>query len=124
MTTTIRSLIVAACVSAAAPLVAHAQATSAPHVERREVVADDGHHLALWEARPTGSPKAEIVLLHGRTWSALPNFDLHASGQKVSVMAELARRGYAVYALDQRGYGATARDRTGWLTPVRAAVRA
>ncbi len=31
------------------------------------------------------------------------------------------KRGYAVYALDQRGYGATPRDSSGWLTPTRAA---
>ena len=60
-------------------------------------------------------------MLHGRTWSALPNFDLQVSGQHVSTMDALVAQGYAVYALDQRGYGSTPRDATGWLTPNRAA---
>jgi pimeloyl-ACP methyl ester carboxylesterase len=121
---TLRHFIVAASVLAAAPNATYAQRQSATRVQRQEVIADDGHRLALWEARPTGSPKGEIVLLHGRTWGALPNFDLHVPGQQVSVMETLAGLGYAVYALDQRGYGATPRDKTGWLTPVRAAADA
>ena len=98
---------------------ATAQTPTAPR--RNEVRADDGHRLVLWEKRPAGQPVGEIVLLHGRTWSALPNFDLHAPAQHVSLMDALAAKGYAVYALDQRGYGATARDATSWLTPQRAA---
>ena len=86
---------------------------------RNEVTADDGHALILWSKAPP-SPRGEIVLLHGRTWSALPNFDLQVRGANVSMMDALVAKGYAVYALDQRGYGATARDRTGWLTPDRA----
>ena len=86
--------------------------------------ADDGHRLVLWEKRPVRAARGEIVLLHGRTWSALPNFDLRVTGQHVSLMDALVARGYAVYALDQRGYGSTARDTTGWLTPDRAAADA
>ncbi len=37
-------------------------------------------------------------------------------------MASLAARGFAVYAVDLRGYGASPRDRTGFLTPTRAAA--
>lgn len=37
-------------------------------------------------------------------------------------MASLAAKGFAVYAVDLRGYGATPRDRTGFLTPKRAAA--
>lgn len=77
--------------------------------------------LVFWEKRPGAVPRGEIVLLHGRTWSALPNFDLHVPGQRVSLMDALVAEGYAVYALDQRGYGATKRDASGWLTPTRAA---
>ncbi|MEP6618234.1 MAG: alpha/beta fold hydrolase [bacterium] len=95
------------------------QGGSAP--QRDNVAADDGHKLTVWSKRPAGEPRGEIVLLHGRTWSALPNFDLHATGQHVSLMDALVARGYAVYALDQRGYGSTPRDKTGWLTPDRAA---
>ncbi|MGD8318855.1 MAG: alpha/beta fold hydrolase [Gemmatimonadota bacterium] len=76
--------------------------------------------MAVWEKRPQ-APRAAVLLLHGRTWSALPDFDLHAPGENLSLMDDLVARGFAVYALDQRGYGATPRDSTGWLTPDRAA---
>ena len=87
---------------------------------RREVRADDGHPLSVWVKRPA-APKGAILLLHGRTWSSRPNFDLQVRGAHVSLMDALVARGYAVYALDQRGYGATPRDSSGWLTPDRAA---
>ena len=99
----------------AAPL--HAQST--PILERREVRAD-GHPLTVWSKRPPTTAKGAIVLLHGRTWSARPNFDLHVAGQRVSLMDAIVARGYAVYALDARGYGGTPRDSSGWLTPDRA----
>jgi len=86
----------------------------------RHTVSSDGHPLAVWEKRPA-LPDAAVLLLHGRTWSALPDFDLHAPGENLSLMDALVARGYATYALDQRGYGATPRDDTGWLTPDRAA---
>ena len=109
---------------AAAPvsLVAHPTATAtAPHLERFVVRADDGESLMVWAKRPAGRAAGSILLLHGRTWSALPNFDLHDAGRSISTMDALAASGYAVYALDQRGYGATPRDSSGWLTPDRAA---
>jgi pimeloyl-ACP methyl ester carboxylesterase len=81
----------------------------------------DGHELALW-TKSAPSPHAALLLVHGRTWSSLPNFDLAAPGGDRSVLDEFARRGYAAYALDMRGYGDTARDETGWLTPARAAA--
>jgi pimeloyl-ACP methyl ester carboxylesterase len=96
-----------------------AVAAQAPTLEHFTVVAD-GHPLALWARRPA-SPKGTILLIHGRTWSALPDFDLQVPGESRSVLANLAARGYAAYALDLRGYGATPRDRTGGLTPRRAA---
>ena len=85
---------------------------------RHDVVAD-GHHLAVWEKRPA-QPRAAILLLHGRTWSSLPNFDLQVPGEKRSFMDALVEGGLDVFALDMRGYGATERDATGWLTPDRA----
>lgn len=84
-------------------------------------VMSDGHPLAVWEKRPVDPARAVVVLLHGRTWSGLPDFDLQVPGEELSLMDGLTGRGYAVYALDQRGYGATPRDETGWLTPDRAA---
>jgi pimeloyl-ACP methyl ester carboxylesterase len=81
--------------------------------------AEDGHPLTVWTKSPR-SPRAAILLLHGRTWSALPNFDLQVPGERRSVMDRLRARGYATFALDMRGYGATPRDGSGWLTPHRA----
>jgi alpha-beta hydrolase superfamily lysophospholipase len=82
-------------------------------------VVVDGHHLAVWEKRGA-QPRAAILLLHGRTWSSLPNFDLQVPGERRSLMDALADGGLDVFALDMRGYGATPRDNTGWLTPDRA----
>lgn len=86
----------------------------------RHTVTADGHPMALWEKSPD-KPKAQILLLHGRTWSSLPDFDLHVKGEDLSFMDGLNKLGYRVFALDARGYGATPRDETGWLTPGRAA---
>lgn len=88
---------------------------------QRLAVDVDGHTLALW-SRQIPDAKGAIVLLHGRTWSALPDFDLNVPGEQRSVMVALNRRGYTAYALDLRGYGSTPRDATGWLTPTRAAA--
>lgn len=96
----------------------------AQRLARAEVLASDGQRLVLWSKRPSTISRGEIVLLHGRTWSARPNFDLQVRGQHVSLMDALVASGYAVYALDQRGYGATLRDASGWLTPDRAAADA
>jgi pimeloyl-ACP methyl ester carboxylesterase len=115
---TVAVLLVAS--AAASPLDAQRSAGSpAPH---RDVVrADDGHSLIVWSKGPVAVPRGSVLLLHGRTWSSLPNFDLQVAGLRVSMMDALVERGYAVYALDQRGYGATSRDNSQWLTPTRAA---
>jgi len=91
----------------------------AADLERHTVIAD-GHPLALWEKSAPGATQA-ILLVHGRTWSALPDFDLQVEGEDLSLMDGLVAAGYAVYALDLRGYGETPRDETEWLTPNRAA---
>ena len=86
----------------------------------KHTVMADGHPMALWEKSPD-DPKAQILLLHGRTWSSLPDFDLQVKGEDLSFMDGLNKLGYRVFALDARGYGATPRDDTGWLTPGRSA---
>ena len=91
------------------------------HRPLRHDVVVDGHSFALW-SRPVTDAKGVILLLHGRTWSALPDFDLQVPGQQRSVMQALKERGYTTYALDMRGYGSTPRDASGWLTPDRAAA--
>lgn len=87
---------------------------------QQHTVEVDGHPLAVWEKSPP-NPVGTIVLLHGRTWSALPDFDLQVPAEDLSLMDGLVERGYATYAPDMRGYGKTPRDSTGWLTPDRAA---
>ena len=67
MTITARVLLTAALL---APLAADsALAQSAPV---KHTVNADGQPLALWEKR-AAKPKGVIVLLHGRTWSSLPD---------------------------------------------------
>lgn len=87
----------------------------------RFTVQSDGHPMVVWARRPA-SPRGTILLIHGRTWSSRPDFDLHVPGLQRSVMTSLAARGFAAYALDLRGYGDTPRDASGWLTPKRTAT--
>jgi pimeloyl-ACP methyl ester carboxylesterase len=102
-------------IAVAVPLVAQ----HAP--PERFTVASDGHPMTVWARRPA-APRGSVLLVHGRTWSSLPDFDLHVPGLQRSVMSSLASHGFAVYAVDLRGYGGTPRDATGWLTPRRSAA--
>ena len=86
----------------------------------RHTVAAQGHPMAVWEKSAANATEA-ILLVHGRTWSALPDFDLQVDGEDLSLMDGLVEEGYAVYAIDLRGYGETPRDESAWLTPGRAA---
>lgn len=92
-----------------------------PAPPAQSTVLANGHPLAVWSRSPA-APKATMLLVHGRTWSGRPDFDLQVPGLQRSVMASLMARGFAVYAVDLRGYGASPRDRTGFLTPTRAAA--
>jgi pimeloyl-ACP methyl ester carboxylesterase len=85
------------------------------------VTADDGFKLTMWRKAPA-KPRRAVLLIHGRTWSGRPDFDLQVPGEARSFMDALVAEGYAAYALDLRGYGATPRDATGFLTPERAAA--
>lgn len=87
---------------------------------RKHQVPADDFALTVWEKAPA-RPRGALLLVHGRTWSALPNFDLQTPAGGHSIMEWLAELGYAAYAVDLRGYGATPRDASGWLTPARAA---
>ncbi len=84
-------------------------------------VSVEGHSMAVWARRPA-NPKGAILLVHGRTWSARPDFDLQVPGEPRSALAALAAKGYAAYAVDLRGYGGTPVDESGWDTPDRAAA--
>ncbi|EKX34642.1 hypothetical protein GUITHDRAFT_155681 [Guillardia theta CCMP2712] len=96
-------------------------ATTEP--EKIVVSAHDGHEISLWKKGPAnGKP---IVLLHGRTWSARPVWDLQvgspprdgASYLGANTMDLMASRGWLVFAPDFRGLGGTKRDEEGWTTP-------
>lgn len=95
------------------------QVFAAPLVEQ-QVTMDDGHKLTLY-SHSADNPTGSILLIHGRTWSALPDFDLVTAQENLSMMKALVKEGLAVYAVDLRGYGKTPRDKSGWNTPQRAA---
>ena len=82
----------------------------------RYTVPSNGHPLAVWSRAPA-TPRAVLVLVHGRTWSSRPDFDLQVPGLQRSVLASLAAQGVAAYAVDLRGYGESPRDKTEFLTP-------
>lgn len=84
-------------------------------------VSVDGHPLRVWEKSPDARD-ARVLLLHGRTWSTRPDFDLQVPGESRSLMDGLVARGIAAFGVDLRGYGETPRDASGWLTPERAAA--
>jgi len=91
-------------------------------VERvQHTVASDSHPMAVWEKSATPA-QAVILLVHGRTWSTVPDFDLDVPGEDLSLMDGLVALEYATYGVDLRGYGETPRDETGWNTPNRAAA--
>jgi alpha-beta hydrolase superfamily lysophospholipase len=77
--------------------------------------------MRVWEKSPP-RPRATVLLVHGRTWSTVPDFDLQAPGEELSLMDGLAASGIASFGVDLRGYGQTPRDDSGWLTPARAAA--
>ncbi len=83
-------------------------------------VEHQGHPIRVWEKSPT-KPAAVLLLVHGRTWSARPDFDLQAPDENLSLMDGLVSAGIATYAVDMRGYGETPRDASGWLSPNQAA---
>ena len=78
--------IVRSCVLAAAVIVLASASGAGQAPTRHEVKADDGHPLTVWEKRAAGARRT-ILLLHGRTWSSLPDFDLQVSGHPSSLMS-------------------------------------
>ena len=102
-------------------VVVFAQTSKAPPSLERFTVTSDGHPMAVWARRPA-APKGTVLLVHGRTWSSRPDFDLQVPGLQRSVLTSLAAHGFAAYAVDLRGYGDTPRDSSGWFTPRRAAA--
>lgn len=104
------------------PAVAAAKiAATAERPLEQLTVQVDGHPMRVW-ARRAARPRGAVLFVHGRTWSAKPNFDLHTPSGSMSILQAFADRGFAAYAVDLRGYGETPRDATGWLGPNRAAA--
>lgn len=100
----------------AAPVVAAATGEPIAHEVRV-----DGHPLRVWEKAPA-EPRARLLLVHGRTWSTRPDFDLQVDGEAKSLVDGLVAMGMGTWGVDLRGYGETPRDDSGWLTPERAAA--
>src|SRR5262245_5753232 len=92
-----------ACLAAVLLFLFDTAAVAAPKLQQLAIAADDGHTLTLW-AREVSRPKAVVLLIHGRTWSAIPDFDLQVQGGgQRSVMRSLNEQGFSAYALDLRG---------------------
>jgi pimeloyl-ACP methyl ester carboxylesterase len=108
-------------VCAVAALAAQSAKPAPPAAPERFTVPSDGHQMAVWARKPA-QPKGAVLLVHGRTWSSRPDFDLQVPGLQRSVLLSLVAQGFAAYAVDLRGYGETPRDSTGWMTPKRAAT--
>jgi pimeloyl-ACP methyl ester carboxylesterase len=98
---------------------AHASQAPVRTPIKHDVVVD-GHHVTVWQRKGAAAGATRILLIHGRTWSSLPNFDLRVPGEERSFMDALGGAGLDVFAVDLRGYGATPRDPSGFLTPDRA----
>ncbi len=82
----------------------------------KHTVDSDGHPMAVWVKGKKDS-KGIILFVHGRTWSAVPDFDLQVEGEDLSLMDGMVAKGFTTYAIDLRGYGETPRDATEWSTP-------
>lgn len=100
-------------------IVSGSSAGNAAMLELHTVSVDD-HPFAVW-AKVPAEPQAVMLLIHGRTWSTRPDFDLQVDGESLSLMDGLVKQGIAVYGIDLRGYGATPRDASGWATADRSA---
>ncbi len=98
----------------------HVLTAQHPEVSEKHIVQSDGHPIAVW-SKGFNKNSPPILFVHGRTWSAIPDFDLQVEGEDLSLMDGMIENGFATYAIDLRGYGATPRDSTGWLTPNKAA---
>lgn len=100
---------------------AQGAAPAVPAEPKAHQVTVAGHPLRVWEKSPP-APRARMLLVHGRTWSTRPDFDLQVPGEELSLMDGLVERRIAAFGVDLRGYGETPRDQSGWLTPRGAAA--
>lgn len=95
---------------------------------------DDGHPLSVYGISSTNPVQLKddhklkpILLLHGRTWSAVPVYHLlggpivreSKTGESRSLMEALLTMGLQPYTMDFRGFGGTHPDETGHVEPYR-----
>ena len=80
--------------------------TVAIEIERQPLIRHNvelnGHPFAIYEKRADASAEI-IVLIHGKTISALPNFDLQHDSKNISLMDAFVAKGFTIYAIDLRG---------------------
>ena len=78
----------------------------------------DGLRIYLWEKHQAGLPERfsssgkVALLVHGGTWSGRPDFDLQI--RDYSLMDQLAKNGYDVWAIDIHGYGHSDKTDKDW----------
>lgn len=87
-------------------------------IGKEHYVLSNGLKIYLWEKYHKNFDKTfkqsrKIVLLvHGKTWSGKPDFDLQI--RDYSVMDFLARNGYDVWSIDIHGYGKSEKTDKDW----------
>jgi pimeloyl-ACP methyl ester carboxylesterase len=105
----------------------------APHLlnglDTYMIHAEDGHPLSLYGIQSKVADlecgRKPILLLHGRTWSAVPVYHLlggkNASEKQHSrsLMESMYENGLQPYAMDFRGFGGTPSDETDQVIPSR-----
>jgi alpha-beta hydrolase superfamily lysophospholipase len=86
-------------------------------------IAASGGDLLAYRVRPAAMPVATILFVHGRTFAAVPDFDLQVPGaaQTHSFMEYLAARGVDCWCFDHRGFGRSWKPAEG--TPLTATTR-
>ncbi len=96
-------------------------------VERKShTVAVAGGALFVWSVRPANHPGGPaVVFVHGKTFPAVPDFDLQVPGaaDTHSYMEYLARRGVHAFCFDHRGFGASFKPAEGSLFTSRVRAR-
>lgn len=100
---------------------------------RHEVIAEDGHPLRVYQrplaesydpcfTAPSMHSSRKILLVHGRTWSSRPVYDLNVVDSEsapgtLSLLMILSSLGIDAHAVDLRGFGETAPDSSGYCRP-------
>ena len=86
----------------------------------RTIPSSDGHPLTLYSlsSRPPSPASAPLLLLHGRTWSSLPVYNLTPSLSTIKSFPATV----TPYMMDFRGFGLTKPDSSMCVTPEKCAM--